>query len=122
MTYLLVFLGGGLGSLARYTVSLGVTQRWGVAFPMGTLVVNISGSFLIGLLMALLSERLVHPYWRFFLVAGVLGGYTTFSTFEYETLQAARAGQRWVALWNVVGSVGAGYLAVWLGMALGSRR
>ena len=72
--------------------------------------------------MAIFSERLVHPYWRLLLVVGFLGGYTTFSSFEYETLQAVRGGSRWIGLLNVVASVLAGYLAVWAGMLLGSRR
>src|SRR5579884_2974367 len=98
-------------------------QRYGGPFPLGTFVINISGSFLIGLLMTMLTERLQpHPYWRLLLVVGFLGGYTTFSSFEYETLQAARDGSKWLALLNVVGSVVVGYVAVWLGMLLAGRR
>ena len=89
----------------------------------GTLAVNVSGSFLVGLLMVLLTERWQpHPYWRLFLVVGVLGGYTTFSTFEYETYQAMRDGERWMGLFYVMGSVVAGYLAVWLGALAAARR
>jgi CrcB protein len=73
--------------------------------------------------MALLTERFApHPNWRLFLVVGVLGGYTTFSSFEYETLQAVRSGERWLGLLYVTGSVALGYLAVWIGSALGARR
>ena len=80
-------------------------------------------SFFIGLLMTLLTERLPpHPNWRLFLVVGVLGGYTTFSSFEYETLQAVRDGERWMGLLYVAGSVLLGYVAVWLGAALTARR
>jgi CrcB protein len=97
--------------------------KYGGRFPLGTFVINVSGSFLIGLLMTLMSERWQpHPNLRLFLVVGVLGGYTTFSSFEYETLQAARSGERWLGLLYVVGSVAAGYAAVWLGAVLISRR
>jgi CrcB protein len=73
--------------------------------------------------MTLLTERLQpHPNWRLFLVVGVLGGYTTFSSFEYETFQAVRGGERWMALLYVVGSVIVGYIAVWIGAALAVRR
>jgi CrcB protein len=95
----------------------------GVRFPLGTFLINISGSFLIGLLMTLLIERWqLHSNWRLFLVVGVLGGYTTFSSFEYETLQAVRDGERWMGLLYVTGSVLLGYVAVWLGAALAGRR
>jgi CrcB protein len=85
-------------------------------FPMGTFVINVTGSFLIGVLMTLLTERLQpHPNWRLFLVVGVLGGYTTFSTFEYEAFQAVREGARWLGAIYVAASVVFGYLGVWLG-------
>ncbi len=97
--------------------------RSGARFPLGTFVINVSGSFLIGLLMSLLTERWQpHPHWRLFLVVGVLGGYTTFSSFEYETFQAARDGERWMGLLYVAGSVLLGYAAVWLGTVLAARR
>lgn len=118
----MVLVGGGSGALLRYVLGTAIMQRFGGAFPLGTFVINVTGSFLIGLLMALLTERWhAHPYWRLLLVVGFLGGYTTFSSFEYETLQAAREGAKWMALLNVVASVIIGYLAVWLGTALGGR-
>jgi CrcB protein len=84
--------------------------------------VNLSGSFLIGFLMTVLIERAQpHPYWRLFVVVGVLGGYTTFSSFEYETLEAMRDGAYWMSLLYVGGSVVMGYVAVWLGAVLASR-
>ena len=86
-------------------------------FPFGTLFINVTGSYLIGLLMPLLTGRLnVSPLWRLLLVTGFLGGYTTFSAFEWETLQAVRSSERWFAFLNVAGSVLLGYLAVWLGV------
>jgi CrcB protein len=120
--YLLVMLGGGIGSLARYAAGTAVSTRFASLFPLGTMIVNVTGSFLIGLLMTLLSERLPHPYWRLLLVVGFLGGYTTFSSFEWETFSAVRGGGLWIGLANVVGSVTLGYAAVWLGAALATRR
>jgi fluoride exporter len=120
--YLLVMLGGGAGSLARYLAGTLIAHRFGALFPLGTLVVNVTGSFLIGLLMTLLTERFPHPNWRFLLVIGFLGGYTTFSSFEWETFSAVRGGGIWIGLANVVGSVTLGYAAVWLGAAIAARR
>ena len=121
--YIMVLVGGGSGALLRFVFGTAIMQRFGGTFPLGTFVINLTGSFLIGLLMTVLTERFQpHPYWRLFLVVGFLGGYTTFSSFEYETLQAARQGSRWMALLNAAGSVVLGYLAVWLGTMLASRR
>jgi CrcB protein len=118
-----VLAGAGLGGLARFVIGTWIMSKWGGRFPMGTLVVNVSGSFLIGVLMILLTERIQpHPNWRLFLVVGVLGGYTTFSSFEYETYQAVRGGAPWIGLLNVVGSVVLGYIAVWIGAALVTRK
>jgi fluoride exporter len=117
--YLLVLFGGGVGSLARYIVGTAIAERVGGRFPsLGTMVINITGSFLIGLLMTLLTQRLANPNWRLLMVVGFLGGYTTFSSFEYETLQSVQSGARWLGLINVVGSVVLGYLAVWIGSVI----
>ena len=121
--YLMVLLGGGTGALARYVLGTAIAARIGGRFPLGTLVINVSGSFLIGLLMTLLTERLQpHPNWRLLLVVGFLGGYTTFSTFEYETLRAVQDGGKWIGLLNVLGSVLLGYVAVWIGAAIVGRQ
>ena len=82
-------LGGGAGSLARYLVGSAIEVRFGGRFPWGTLVVNVTGSFLIGLIVTLLTDRVLepHPYWRLALVVGFLGGYTTFSSFEFESFK-----------------------------------
>ena len=102
--------------MLRYAVGTVVMQRYPGRFPLGTVLINLSGSFAIGLLMSLLTERFhAHPHWRLLLVVGVLGGYTTFSSFEYETLFAVREGRHDLALLNVLGSVVGGYIAVWLG-------
>ena len=122
MKYLLIGLFGGTGSLARYLVGTAVTARYGSRFPWGTMAVNVSGSFLIGIIMTLLTEKVVvSPNWRFALVVGFLGGYTTFSSFEWETYAAVRAGGYWIGALNVTGSVALGYAAVWLGSMLARR-
>jgi len=121
--YLVVLAGAGLGGLARYVAGTWIMVKYGGRFPLGTLVINVSGSFLIGVLMTLLTERMQpHPNWRLFLVVGILGGYTTFSSFEYETYQAVRDGARWMGMLYLTGSVALGYLGVWLGALLTARR
>jgi CrcB protein len=121
--YLLVVLGGAIGSLARYVAGTAVMSRFPGRFPLGTLIVNVSGCFLIGAIMPLLTQKPApHPNWRLFLVVGILGGFTTFSSFAYETFTAAREGSAWVGLMNVLLSVALGYLAVWLGAMSSGRR
>src|SRR5258708_6228078 len=120
MKYCLILLGGGVGSLARYLAGSAITARLGARVPWGTLMVNVTGCFLIGLIVTMLSERWQpHPYWRLALVVGFLGGYTTFSSFEWETFAAVREGGFWIGLANVAGSVTLGYAAVWVGTVLG---
>lgn len=119
----MVLAGAGLGGVARYMAGTWIMAKYAGRFPLGTFVINVTGSFLIGLLMTLLTERWQpHPNWRLFLVVGVLGGYTTFSSFEYESYQAIRLGARWLGLLYLTGSVILGYFGVWLGAALASRR
>jgi|SRR5512139_346480 CrcB protein len=116
MNYIVVFAGGGIGSVARYMVATWIGQRWGRSFPFGTFIVNVSGSFLIGLLMTLMAERfLENPEWRLLIVVGGLGGYTTFSTFEYETGKLMADGELIYAALNIVLSVIAGFAALKLG-------
>jgi CrcB protein len=118
----MVLVGGGAGSLLRYVLGTAIMSRVGGRFPFGTVFINLTGSFLIGLIMTMLTERLSpNPNWRLLLVVGFLGGYTTFSSFEWETLGMMRDGARWLALLNVAGSVVIGYLAVWLGSVVAGK-
>lgn len=120
--YFLVVIGGGAGALARYVAASAIMTRFGGKFPLGTLVINVTGSFLIGFLMTMLTERFqLDPNWRLLLVVGFLGGYTTFSSFEWETFTAVREGAQWVGALNLVSSVMLGYAAVWLGVMLARR-
>ena len=120
--YLLVVIGGGTGALARYIGASAIMTRFGGRFPLGTLVINVTGSFLIGFLMTMLTERFkLDPNWRLLLVVGFLGGYTTFSSFEWETYTSVRDGGLWTGMLNVVSSVMLGYVAVMLGSMLARR-
>ncbi|MFY9727003.1 MAG: fluoride efflux transporter CrcB [Bryobacteraceae bacterium] len=120
--YLLVAIGGGTGALARYVAASAIMTRFGGRFPLGTLTINVTGSFLIGFLMTTLTERFqLDPQWRLLLVVGFLGGYTTFSSFEWETFAAVRDGALWTGMGNVVSSIVVGYVAVWLGVILARR-
>src|SRR5271168_4590751 len=97
-------------------------NRAGGRFPLGTVFINVTGSFLIGFIMTILTERLnPNPNWRLLLVVGVLGGFTTFSAFEWETLGLVKDGERWLGLVNVVVSVVFGYASVWLGAVIARR-
>jgi CrcB protein len=120
MTYLWVALGGALGSVARYACS-DLASRWlGATFPWGTLFVNVSGSFVIGLLAALVTadgRPLLGPDARAFMMIGVLGGFTTFSSFSLETLNLVRGGAIGAAAANTALSVALCLLAAWLGYA-----
>jgi len=119
----MVLAGAGLGGVARYAAGGWIMARYGGRFPLGSFAVNFTGSLLMGVLMTLLTERLhPHPNWRLFLVVGILGGYTTFSSFEYDAYQAVRDGAGWMAMLYVTGSVVLGYAGVWLGVLLTARR
>jgi CrcB protein len=117
---LLVAVGGLLGSVARYWLDGTVQRLVGPGFPAGTLVVNISGSLVIGLVMTLSIERgLLDDNLRILLTTGFCGGFTTMSTFSYETLALARAGEQLLAFGNVAVTLIACFCAVWAGSVLG---
>lgn len=116
-----IFVGGGLGSLARWGASGFIARHWGENFPVGTLVVNITGSLLIGFLATLTGPDgrwLAPPSLRIFLMLGVLGGYTTFSSFSLQTLTLAQDGQWFRAALNAILSLVLCLAAVWLGHTL----
>jgi CrcB protein len=119
-TYLLIALGGAVGALLRYGVDTTVTRWTGAAFPFGTLVVNTSGSFVLGLLFALVVERsLLPPEVRPALMIGLLGAYTTFSTWMLESWRLVEDGAYLQAVANLGGSVLLGIAAVTAGLVIG---
>ena len=117
-----VGLGGFLGANARYWLGGWIQARWGESFPWGTFVINVSGSFILGLFLTLLAEKYAFPRaqaLRLTIAVGFVGAYTTFSTFEFETLELMQAGALLRALGNAFGSLAAGFVAVYLGVLLG---
>jgi len=119
VTYLAISVGSVLGANARYLVGGWVTDRFGTSFPIGTLLVNVTGSFAIGLFLTLIGERLVvADWWRPLVAIGFLGSYTTFSTFSFETLALAQSGSWGLAGLNVVGSVAGCLVGVYAGTVL----
>ncbi len=120
--YLAVAAGGALGAVLRYFLGSTVLARVASPFPTTTFVINVSGSFVLGFFLTLAAERMqLSPVWRLAFAVGFLGAYTTFSTFEYETLRLAEERGFGLALLNVVLSVAVGFAAVWGGMALAHR-
>lgn len=118
-TLVLVGVGGALGALLRFGLSSFVQRRVGETFPAGTLVVNVIGCFLAGVIVAVVVERgLFDPRMRLFLGVGLLGSFTTFSTFGAETFELLRQGHTTAALGNVALNVLAGLVAVWAGHGL----
>jgi fluoride exporter len=122
VNYLWIALGGALGSMARFWCADAVARKFGGAFPIGTLFVNVAGSFIIGIFAGLITPE---GRWdapvsvRLFFVTGICGGYTTFSTFSLQTLDLARRGAWGYAMLNAALSVGACMVAVWMGYFLG---
>lgn len=124
MTYLWVAIGGGIGAVLRFAAVQWVTERTTFPFPWGTLAVNLTGSLLIGFLLTLFIEQDADPTLRLLLVTGVLGGYTTFSAFSYETLSLVQEARWLAALAYAGGSVLLGLLAAsvgyWFARVMGS--
>ena len=115
-----VGLGGFLGANARYLLGGYISERWGTVFPYGTFVINITGSFILGFFMAYAQERpWVTPGARLLFAVGFVGAYTTFSTFEYETMRLIQERELMLATVNVFGSLLAGAVAVFGGFWLG---
>ncbi len=117
---LYIGIGGFLGANARYWLGGCLNGRWGSTFPYGTFVVNIIGSFFLGLFVTLITERYIvsNPNLHLLVAIGFIGSYTTFSTFEYETFALANSGSYFQALLNVALNLFVGFVAVWLGARL----
>lgn len=116
---LLIALGGALGALARYWVGAAVGSRFGTRFPYGTLVINLTACLVIGFSLTYLGSRVeLSPAWRYLIPIGFVGAYSTFSTYEWETLSSLRSGAFAMAALYAVGSLLLGLVAVWLGIVL----
>lgn len=117
--YLLIALGGGLGSVMRYWVGSTVGGRIGVRFPFGTLVVNITACMVIGFALTWFGDRAeISAAWRYLVAVGFIGAYSTFSTYEWETLSTLRSGAFALASAYALGSMALGLAATWCGAAL----
>ena len=119
MLYLIVFIGAGIGGALRHGVNVGAARLFGLGFPYGTLIVNVAGSFLMGLLAGFFAYRAGIPqHVRLFLTTGILGGFTTFSTFSLDAALLIERHSLGMAAGYMVGSVAAGLSALFFGLAL----
>ena len=117
--YLLIAFGGALGSMARYWVGSTIANRMGTKFPYGTFVINITACMIIGFSLTFLAKRAdLNPAWRFLVPVGFIGAYSTFSTYEWETLSRIRTGAFLLAASYAVSSLILGLAAVWGGSVL----
>jgi len=118
--YLFIAIGGALGSVARYVVGTSVSNRLGLRFPYGTLVINITACVIIGFSLEILNRHTnVNPAFRYLIPIGFIGAYSTFSTFVWEIFSSLNSGAFWVATLYVVTSIVFGLVAVALGATLG---
>jgi CrcB protein len=117
--YLLIAVGGALGSIARYWVGSTVGGRMGTRFPYGTFVINLTACLIIGFSLTFLARRTaLNPAWRFLVPIGFVGAYSTFSTYEWETLSILRGGAFLEAALYALGSLFLGLVATWAGVAI----
>ena len=117
-TYVIVGMGGFIGANARFIVGRWALQKWGVQFPVGTFLINVAGSFILGLFATLAMHFAWDDRWRLLIAVGFIGAFTTFSTFEYETLELAIQGSWLGAGLNILGSVVCGFIAGFIGIAI----
>ena len=119
MGYLIVFLGGGVGAAFRHGINLAVARMLGTAFPYGTLMINITGSFIMGLVAAYFAFKGdASQHWRLFLTTGILGGYTTFSAFSLDVALLYERGEFGMAALYVIASVAISIAGLFAGLAL----
>jgi len=117
--YLMIAIGGALGSMLRYFVGALAAERFGMSFPVGTLTINISACFMIGFSIELLNTHVgLSPAWRFLIPVGFIGAFSTFSTFEWEMWTDIRNGLFWIALLYLALSLAGGMIAVALGATI----
>ena len=120
--YLLIALGGALGSIARYWVGSTVSGRMGARFPYGTFVINMTACIVIGFSLTVLERRTeLNPAWRFLVPIGFVGAYSTFSTYEWETLSTLRSGAFLEASLYAFGSLFLGLVATWVGILIAEQ-
>jgi fluoride exporter len=118
--YFLIAVGGSLGAIARYWVGSAVASRLGTRFPYGTFVINMSACVILGFTITYLGKRAeLNPAWRYLIPTGFVGAYSTFSTYEWETLSSIRAGAFSLAALYAIGSLLLGLVAAWAGAVLG---
>jgi CrcB protein len=122
VTIVWMALAGGVGAVTRFVLDGLVRDRFGSSFPLGTVVINVTGSFLLGVVTGLVLGQAVPDEWRLVVGTGFCGGYTTFSTASFETVRLVERGQVGLALLNAVGTVvatvGVAALGLWLGLSL----
>jgi CrcB protein len=119
-TFLIISLGAILGANARYWLGGWAAERFGTTFPYGTLIINVTGSLILGFFITLVTDRfMTDPRWRLLVAIGFLGAYTTFSTYTYESVNLILSGQVWMGLLDLFGSSILGAAAVTAGILLG---
>lgn len=119
MNYVLVFIGGGLGASLRHAINVGCARAYGINFPYGTFVINITGSLVMGIIAGYLALKgEASQPWRLFVMTGILGGYTTFSAFSLDAVTLYQRGEMGLALFYVIGSVALSIAGLFAGLAL----
>jgi len=117
--YMYIAVGGALGAMARFWIGSAVANRLGTKFPYGTFVINITACVIIGFSLTFLAKRTdLNPAWRFLVPIGFIGAYSTFSSYEWETVSTLRSGDFSMAALYAFGSLFLGLVAVWCGILL----